>query len=143
MIAGIACNGANGSAAYCHAARRLSAIDPASSGCACAASRRNVRTSVSLTVTVQASVPRSSESGKHADELAARFEGYDPDPAQELDPDAVHLLRQAVQERSEDERHIVDALRKAREVGRSRSVIGAFVGITGEAARQRYGGKVA
>ena len=80
---------------------------------------------------------------KHADELAARFEDYDPDPNQELDPDAVHLLRQAVQERSAAERHIVEAIRAAREAGMSWSVIGAFVGTSGEAARQRYGGKVA
>jgi hypothetical protein len=45
--------------------------------------------------------------------------------------------------RSEAERHIVEAIRKAREAGMSWSVIGAFVGTTGEAARQRYGGKVA
>lgn len=80
---------------------------------------------------------------KHADELAARFEDYDPDPKQELDPEAVQLLRQAVQERSEAERHIVEAIRKAREAGMSWSVIGAFVGTTGEAARQRYASKVA
>ena len=80
---------------------------------------------------------------KHADELAARFEDYDPDPNQELDPDAVRLLRQAVQERSAAERHIVEAIRAAREAGMSWSVIGAFVGTSGEAARQRYGGKVA
>jgi hypothetical protein len=80
---------------------------------------------------------------KHADELAARFEDYNPDPAHDLDPNAVHLLRQAVQERSEAERHIVEAIRKAREAGMSWSVIGAFVGTTGEAARRRYAGKVA
>jgi hypothetical protein len=68
---------------------------------------------------------------------------YHPDPAHELDPDAVHLLRQAVQARSEAERHIVEAIRKAREAGMSWSVIGAFVGTTGEAARRRYAGKVA
>ena len=80
---------------------------------------------------------------KHADELAARFENFDPDPAQELDQDAVRLLRQAVQDRSEAERHIVEAIRNAREAGMSWSVIGAFVGTTGEATRQRYGDKVA
>jgi hypothetical protein len=80
---------------------------------------------------------------KHADELAARFEDYDPDPAQELNPDAVHLLRAAVQERSEAERHVIEAIRTARDAGMSWSVIGVFVGTTGEAARQRYGGKVA
>ena len=60
-----------------------------------------------------------------------------------MDPTAVHLLRRPVQARSEAERHIVEAIRTAREASRSWSVIGAFVGPTGEAARQRYGGKVA
>jgi hypothetical protein len=80
---------------------------------------------------------------KHADELAARFENYQPDPADELDPAAVALLRRAVQERSDAERHVLEAVRAAREAGMSWAVIGAFVGTTGEAARQRYAGKVA
>lgn len=80
---------------------------------------------------------------KHADELAARFENYEPDPGQEMDPDAVAALRGAVQERSDAERHVIDAIKKARDSGMSWSVIGAFVGTSGEAARQRYGGKVA
>ncbi len=80
---------------------------------------------------------------KHADELAARFEGYEPDPSDELDRDAVALLRVAVQERSDAERQVLAAIQKAREAGMSWSLIGTFVGTTGEAARQRYGGKVA
>lgn len=80
---------------------------------------------------------------KHADELAARFEGYEPDPSVELDRDAVALLRVAVQERSDAERQVLAAIQKAREAGMSWSLIGTFVGTTGEAARQRYGGKVA
>lgn len=80
---------------------------------------------------------------KHADELAARFENYEPAADQEMDPEAVAALRGAVQERSDAERHILDAIRQARQAGMSWSVIGAFVGTSGEAARQRYGGKVA
>lgn len=80
---------------------------------------------------------------KHADELAARFENYEPGPGQEMDPDAVEALRGAVKERSDAERHIIEAIAQAREAGMSWSVIGAFVGTSGEAARQRYGGKVA
>ena len=78
---------------------------------------------------------------KHADELAERFENDEPDPDQELDPEAVAALRGAVRERSEAERHIVEAIRHAREVGMSWLVIGSFVGTSGEAARQRYGGQ--
>jgi hypothetical protein len=80
---------------------------------------------------------------QHADELAARFEDYEPNPADELDPGAVALLRAAIQERSDAERHLVDAIKAARHAGMSWSAIGVFVGTTGEAARQRYSGKVA
>lgn len=79
----------------------------------------------------------------HADELAARFENYDPDPAHELDPAAVAALRAAVAERSHAEQHLLDAVRQARKAGLSWAVIGNFVGTSGEAARQRYANKVA
>lgn len=80
---------------------------------------------------------------QHADELAARFEDYEPSEADELDSEAVAQLRAAVQERSDAERHLLDAVRAARESGMSWAVIGTFVGTSGEAARQRYSGKVA
>lgn len=79
----------------------------------------------------------------HADELAARFEQYDPKDADELDVAAVAALRSAVQERSVAERHIVDAVRQARQAGLSWSAIGHLLGTSGEAARQRYARKVA
>lgn len=80
---------------------------------------------------------------QHADELAARFESYEPNPADELDTGAVALLRAAVAERSQAERHLIDAIRSAREAGMPWSAIGTFVGTSGEAARQRYANKVA
>ena len=80
---------------------------------------------------------------QHADQLAARFESYEPNPADELDAGAVALLRAAVVERSQAERHLIDAIRKAREAGMPWSAIGTFVGTSGEAARQRYANKVA
>ena len=80
---------------------------------------------------------------QHADELAARFESYEPNPADELDTGAVALLRAAVAERSQAERHLIDAIRKARQAGMPWSAIGTFVGTSGEAARQRYANKVA
>ena len=79
----------------------------------------------------------------HADELAARFEHYEPDPADEVDAGAVALLRAAVAERSEAERHLLDAVRQARKGGMSWAAVGALVGTSGEAARQRYASKVA
>jgi hypothetical protein len=89
-------------------------------------------------------MPRSVEEIlQHADELAERFENYEPTPADELDTGAVTLLLAAVQERSQAERHLIDAIRAARESGMSWSAIGTFVGTTGEAARQRYSSKVA
>jgi hypothetical protein len=89
-------------------------------------------------------MPRSVEEIlQHADELAERFENYEPDPADELDAGAVTLLRAAVRERSDAERHLVEAVRAARESGMSWSAIGAFVGTSGEAARQKYTDRVA
>jgi hypothetical protein len=80
---------------------------------------------------------------KHADELAARFENYEPSAGDELDVSAVSALRAAVHERSQAEQHVIDAIRDARKTGMSWSAIGAFVGTSGEAARQRYAAKVA
>lgn len=74
----------------------------------------------------------------HADELAARFENYEPSAADELDIAAINELRAAVAEQSAAERHVVDAIRSARQAGMTRNAIGSFVGTTGEAARQRY-----
>ncbi|MGL4174761.1 MAG: hypothetical protein ACRCSN_01690 [Dermatophilaceae bacterium] len=80
---------------------------------------------------------------KQADELAKRFESYDPDPADELDAAAVAALRAATLERSTAEQHLLDAVRQARSAGLSWSAIGAVVGTSGEAARQRYATRVA
>lgn len=89
-------------------------------------------------------MPRSVEEIlQHADELAERFENYEPDPSDELDVGAVRLLRAAVQERSQAERHLIEAIAAARESGMSWASIGTLVGTSGEAARQRYSGRVA
>ena len=79
----------------------------------------------------------------HADELAAKFENYEPNPADEVDAEAVALLRVAVPERSAAERHLLDAVTKARKAGMSWAAIGALVGTSGEATRQRYASRVA
>ena len=75
---------------------------------------------------------------RHSEELAARFENYEPQNADELDSAVVAALRAAVIERADAERHIVDAIRGARGAGLSWAVIGSCVGTSGEAARQRY-----
>ena len=79
----------------------------------------------------------------HADKLAARFEDYQPPPGDELDMPAIHALRAAVAEQSAAERHIVEAVGLARQTGMSWAAIGAFLGTSGEAARQRYAARVA
>lgn len=89
-------------------------------------------------------MPRSVEEIlQHADQLAARFENYEPDPGDELDPSAVTALRTAVLERSTAERHLLAAVAQARGAHLSWAAIGALVGTSGEAARQRYADKVA
>jgi len=77
----------------------------------------------------------------HADELAKRFEDYEPSAADERDPAVFAELRRAVLLRSDAERSIRDAVKHAREHGYSWAFIGSLVGTSGEAARQRYGHK--
>ena len=74
----------------------------------------------------------------HADELAARFESYEPVEADEVDATALAALRDAVAEQAQAERHVLDAIRGARDAGMSWTAIGNMVGTSGEAARQRY-----
>jgi hypothetical protein len=76
-----------------------------------------------------------------ADELAARFEAHDPDPDLADIDDAVSLraLRLAFQNRADAERRLAEAVSVARAEGQSWAAIGAMVGTSGEAARQRYG----
>jgi len=89
-------------------------------------------------------VPRSIDDIlAHADELAARFEGYEPNPDDELPTSAVAALRAAAHERSTAERHTIEAVRQARNEGVAWSAIGALLGTSGEAARQRYSRLVA
>ena len=77
----------------------------------------------------------------HAEELAKRFEDYEPTPEGERDPEVYAELRSAVLLRSDAERSIRDAVHRAREHGYSWAFIGTVVGTSGEAARQRYGHK--
>ncbi len=77
----------------------------------------------------------------HGDELAKRFEEYEPASDDERDPDAFLALRRAVASRSEAERSVMDAVNEARQHGYPWRVIGSLLGTSGEAARQRYGSK--
>ena len=77
----------------------------------------------------------------HADELASRFEEYEPSASDERNPQAFTELREAVLSKSAAERSIRDAVDHAREHGYTWASIGALIGTSGEAARQRYGHK--
>ena len=74
-----------------------------------------------------------------ADELAARFEAHEPDPADVTDAGPLRAVRLAFQARADAERRLADAVLAARAEGHSWATIGAMVGTSGEAARQRYG----
>jgi hypothetical protein len=76
-----------------------------------------------------------------AEELSARFEDHEPDADQIKDASALRELRQAFLARAELERRVSEAVRKARADGHSWASIGAMVGTSGEAARQKYGQK--
>ena len=73
----------------------------------------------------------------HADELADRFEQYEPQPGDAGEPPLMALRRIAYQ-RSLLELELVQAVRAAREAGTSWTKIGRELGTSGEAARQRY-----
>ncbi|HJQ92018.1 MAG TPA: hypothetical protein VJ950_09950 [Acidimicrobiia bacterium] len=85
-------------------------------------------------------MPRTAEEIIHqAEELAARFEDHDPDPGDIRDASTLRELRQAFLARAEAERRVTDAVQEARADGHSWASIGAMLGTSGEAARQRYG----
>jgi hypothetical protein len=75
----------------------------------------------------------------HADELAKRFEDYQPRAEDARDPASLERLRDAVLARSDAERSIREAVAAARTDGQSWAAIGSMLGTSGEAARQRYG----
>ena len=74
----------------------------------------------------------------HADELAKRFEGFDPDHADEI-PVEEYLLQRAVVARARTEQQLIDTVVNARTAGLSWQKIGALLGTSAQAAQQRYG----
>ncbi len=84
-------------------------------------------------------MPRSiQEILDHADELAKRFEDYEPDPADER-PVEEYLLERAALARARSERQIVDAVTAARSNGVSWQRIGELLGTSAQAAQPRNG----
>ena len=76
-----------------------------------------------------------------AEELAASFEDHDPDGEAIRDATALREVRHAFLARAAAERRIASAVEMARAGRQSWTSIGAMLGTSGEAARQRYGHK--
>jgi hypothetical protein len=74
----------------------------------------------------------------HADEIAERFENYEPEPGDER-PVEEYLLERAALARARSERQIVDAITTARTRGVTWTRIGELLGTSAQAAQQRYG----
>lgn len=84
-------------------------------------------------------MPRSiQEILDHAEELAQRFEVYEPADGDER-PVEEYLLQRAALARARSERQIVAAIAAARTARISWSKIGELLGTSAQAAQQRYG----
>jgi hypothetical protein len=75
----------------------------------------------------------------HANELQRRFERHESVAEEIADAGALRVLRQAALKRATAEAELADAVALARAEGHSWHAIGAMLGTSGEAARQRYG----
>lgn len=73
----------------------------------------------------------------HADELAKRFEDFNPADAHDV-PVEQYVLQRAVVERARSEQHLIDAVIAARSAGMTWQAIGALLGTSAQAAQQRY-----
>ena len=87
-------------------------------------------------------MPRSiQEILDHGDELATRFEEYEPKEGDERGIEE-YLLGRAAIARARSERQIVEAVTAARTKGLSWQRIGDILGTSAQAAQQRYGAAV-
>ena len=87
-------------------------------------------------------MPRSAEEIlAHAEELARRFEDYEPGSGDVKDASALREVADSFARLAEAERSLADAVSTARAEGHSWAAIGAMLGTSGEAARQRYGAR--
>ena len=85
-------------------------------------------------------MPRSlKEILEYADELQQRFERHEPDDEGIADAGALRAVRQAALTRGRAEAELAESVALARADGHSWQAIGAMIGTSGEAARQRYG----
>ncbi|MGH9165918.1 MAG: hypothetical protein ACRDZW_10460 [Acidimicrobiales bacterium] len=86
-------------------------------------------------------MPRSyKEVIEHAKQLASRLDSLEPNPEDVRDAETLAQLRSAVLDRAAAEAQIAELVATARHHGHAWSAIGAMLGTSGEAARQRYAG---
>jgi hypothetical protein len=84
-------------------------------------------------------MPRSTkEIIDQADALAQRFEDHVPEASSLRSADTLHQVREAFLGRARAEADLLAVVEAARSDGQSWSAIGAMLGTSGEAARQRY-----
>jgi hypothetical protein len=87
-------------------------------------------------------MPRTAqEIIRQADHLAKRFEDHEPNSAKVRDAASLRKVRKAFLQKAASEEELLRAVLDARTDGKSWGVIGAMLGTSGEAARQRYGAK--
>jgi hypothetical protein len=87
-------------------------------------------------------MPRSiQEILDHADEVAERFENYEPSDGDER-PVEEYMLERAALDRARSEKQVLDAVVAARSAGASWQKIGSLLGTSAQAAQQRYGSVV-
>ena len=85
-------------------------------------------------------MPRTAqEIIEQADALANRFEQHEPRDPNVWDATSLRRVRKAFQRRAAAEVELAKAVAAARADDHSWSAIGAMLGTSGEAARQRYG----
>lgn len=72
-----------------------------------------------------------------ADELAKRFE--DAEPVAGTDGAALRAVREAFEDLALTQKRLSERIAVAKAAGHSWATIGAMIGTSGEAARQRYG----
>lgn len=83
-------------------------------------------------------MPRSiQEILDHADELAQRFEDFEPEDGDDRSVEE-YLLERTTIDRARSERQVVDAVAAARGKGLSWQRIGEILGTSAQAAQSRY-----
>lgn len=85
-------------------------------------------------------MPRSvQEILDQADELARRFEEFEPSEADRTSAETLAAVHRAAVARVEAERDLVRSVLDARRAGTSWAALGRALGTSGQAARERYG----